>query len=88
MTGMTAVCRRVVRPADPDWRPAPDAELAHLRLCWGRLYQIGYHADSGQWAARFLGSDEQMTATSPLDLRRMIRDDWNARQPESGWSRL
>jgi hypothetical protein len=79
--------RRISRPADPGWRPTPEAELAHLRLCWGQLYRVSYDAASGCWQARYLGSEEQMTARSPLDLRRMIRDDWNDRQPQSGWSR-
>lgn len=77
---------RIVRPADPGWRPAPEAELAHLRLCWGRFYLIGFGPESGQWVARYLGSAEQMTATSPLNLRRMIRDDWNARPVRPGWN--
>lgn len=34
----TAANRRIVRPADPGWRPKAEAELAHLRLCWGRFH--------------------------------------------------
>src|SRR5260370_42316590 len=64
MTQTTAAGCRIVRPADPGWRPTPKAELAHLRLCWGRLYQIGYHRESGQWVARYLGSGEQLRQTA------------------------
>src|SRR5215467_11219796 len=85
MTRATAPACRVARPADPGWRPTPEAELAHLRLCWGRLYQIGYHAEHRQWVARFPGSGDPLIARSPLELRRVIRDDWNDRLPASGW---
>lgn len=36
----------IVRPADPGWKPAAEAELAHLRLTWGRWYQVSHHAES------------------------------------------
>jgi hypothetical protein len=78
----------IPRPADPDWKPSPDAELAHLRLTWGRSYQIDHDPQSGQWVARFYGSGRQMITGSPLGLRTLIRDDWNGRQPRSGWSSL
>jgi len=77
----------IPRPADPGWRPTPESELAHLRLCWGLLYQIGYDELSGEWVMRHWSSGEQFRADNPLELRRMIRADWNEReQGKRGWT--
>ncbi len=65
----SAVGMSIVRPADQGWKPAPDAELAHLRLCWGRWYQVAYRADSSEWAARHWPAAEQLIAGDALTIR-------------------
>jgi hypothetical protein len=42
----------IVRPADPGWKPTAEAELAHLRLCWGRWYTIASGTSPNEVAAR------------------------------------
>ncbi len=78
----------IPRPADPGWQPTAESQLAHLRLCWGLLYQIDYDKLSGEWLMRHWSAGEQHTAHDPLELRRMIRADWSEREANQrrGWT--
>jgi len=68
--------RRLVRSADPSWRPTPEAELAHLRLCWGRWYQVGFDAEPGAVGGALSGvgraDDRLLAARSARDNPRRL----------------
>lgn len=52
-----------------------DRALDALRLLWGDVYGIG--REHGQWAARRQdGRGAPLTAETPDELNRQMRDDW------------
>ncbi len=56
------------------------SELDDLRFHWDTAYDITHDGTRGVWAARFRGSDDELTGSTCHELRQAIRDDYQERR--------
>ena len=54
--------------------------LTDLQWHWEDAYLIGYDHQRGSWWARFIGTTEELSASSAEELRHEIRDDYADRK--------